>query len=144
MRTIKKHLWVSGLVATSVAVIIWNGGLVTSPASHQNPTAGSDRKLGPVSQGAVSTEQLSNPQQASDRTSQEDAQLAQEVAEFLFGPIFQEAQRKQNAQNRQAQQAYENFLKCSRCGGQGNYRYVDNNGILQSRSCPICLGSGKK
>ncbi len=139
---LRKHPWASGLVAASVVIMIWNSGLVPFSTSHQDPTDDSTGNHGPVNQHATSVQRQRAPQPANDHTSQEDEQLAEEAARFLFGAMFQEAQRQQTESRQGFDQALDRMRTCSRCGGQGDYRYVDQNGVLQRRSCPTCLGRG--
>jgi len=61
--------------------------------------------------------------------------------------MMQEAARRQQQQNnprfQEFQRQMERLRQCARCGGAGSYRYVDQNGVLQWRQCPSCMGSGR-
>jgi len=94
-----------------------------------------------------------NRPQASQRlgpgtgTGTEVGPASQAAAEFLGALLGAgaEQQRRQQADPRyqRFKQSLEHASVCPRCGGAGVYRYVDGNGVLQSRACPSCYGSGR-
>ncbi|MCC9601045.1 hypothetical protein LOC67_10855 [Stieleria sp. JC731] len=77
----------------------------------------------------------------------EDDEASRAAAEFLGALLGASAEQQRRQQNdpryQRFKQSIENTAICPRCGGAGVYRYVDGNGVLQSRSCPSCYGSGR-
>jgi RsiW-degrading membrane proteinase PrsW (M82 family) len=78
------------------------------------------------------------------RTSPTVNQNEQVMTEQQFMELLeQEAARQQQQQQREGNRWMENLGTCSLCGGEGYYRYVDSNGVLQRRECPRCGGTGR-
>lgn len=77
----------------------------------------------------------------------EDEAASRAAAEFmgaLIGAGIEQQQRQQaDPRYQRFKQSIEKASACPRCGGAGTYRYVDGRGVLQSRSCPSCYGSGR-
>lgn len=67
-------------------------------------------------------------------------------ARMFSALVESNAQRETDERERQYQalrHAINEADKCPHYGGAGAYRYVDAAGMLQSRQCPSCAGSGK-
>ncbi|EMI44893.1 membrane protein [Rhodopirellula sp. SWK7] len=95
----------------------------------------------------TSTATVSRPRQAASKPKMSPDEADRAAAEFmgaLLGAAMEQERREKNDPRYQRlKQSIEQACVCSRCGGAGNYRFVDGNGVLQVRACPGCRGSGK-
>ncbi|WP_404309611.1 hypothetical protein [Neorhodopirellula lusitana] len=95
----------------------------------------------------TSTATVSRPRQAASKPKMSHDEADRAAAEFmgaLLGAAMEQERREKNDPRYQRlKQSIEQARVCSRCGGAGNYRFVDGNGVLQVRACPGCRGSGK-
>lgn len=95
----------------------------------------------------TSTATVSRPRQAPSKPKMSPDEADRAAAEFmgaLLGAAMEQERREKNDPRYQRfKQSIEQARVCSRCGGAGNYRFVDGNGVLQVRACPSCRGSGK-
>jgi len=89
------------------------------------------------SQSAATSEREASQADDSDRA------VANFLGTLIQAGMQQQQQAERDPRYQQFRQGLENASRCPRCGGAGVYRYVDDAGVLQSRSCPSCLGSGR-
>ena len=74
---------------------------------------------------------------------QQQMRQQQEFLEALMQEHARQQQQQKNAEYERFKRAAEQARICQRCGGAGQYRYVDGRGVLQVRRCPSCRGYGR-
>ncbi|MDM4015139.1 hypothetical protein [Roseiconus lacunae] len=115
-------------------------------------TAKNDRNLqggenaSPSMDSTASKQQVASKPESKKPVSDFDP-ASQAAAEFLGALLgaSAEQQRRQQSDPRyqQFKQSLDRLSVCPRCGGAGQYRYVDGSGTLQVQNCPSCFGSGR-
>jgi len=121
---------------------------ITHEASKKEPeaTASANRSEPRRSEPSRSEPSRSEPSRRLRAESEVDpaSQAAAEFLEALLGAgAEQHRQQQADPRYQRFKQSLENASVCPRCGGAGVYRYVDGSGVLQSRACPSCYGSGR-
>ncbi|MEM9569154.1 MAG: hypothetical protein AAF974_12700 [Cyanobacteria bacterium P01_E01_bin.34] len=115
-------------IACGIAILCFSVALLLLPSDTTSSTPNTNRgESSNVPGGNLTSEE----------------QLAQDVSDF-FGALGRaQAEQQNDPRYQRFQDSINRASVCPRCGGQGNYRYVDQSGVLQVQQCPSCLGSGR-